>query len=151
MILARGLWGDPQVTSLIGGPFEDPAIAARLRREAVHQEQHGVQYWPMFLRATDAHVGCCGLSPVRLDRGGLFELGFHLRPAQWGRGLAGEAARAVIAHGFEALDLPALCAGHHPDNTASQRLLERLGFRYTHHERYEPTGLDHPMYRLERP
>ena len=39
-------------------------------------------------------------------------------------------------------------AGHHPDNQASRRLLTRLGLRYTHDERYPPTGRDHPSYLL---
>nr|NIV34793.1 hypothetical protein [Anaerolineae bacterium] len=39
-------------------------------------------------------------------------------------------------------------AGHNPKNTASQHLLGKLGFRYTHEELYEPTGLMHPCYGL---
>lgn len=147
--LAQGLWGDPQVTALIGGPFDAAQVAARLAREHEHLARHGVQYWPVFLRDGGDHVGCCGLTPYRLEEE-LFELGFHLRPAFWGRGLAREAAGAAIAHAFEARGLRALYAGHHPENAASRRLLEGLGFRYTHHERYPATGLDHPAYLLRR-
>jgi RimJ/RimL family protein N-acetyltransferase len=39
-------------------------------------------------------------------------------------------------------------AGHHPKNVASHRLIEQLGFQYTHHEYYPPTGLQHPSYIL---
>ena len=34
------------------------------------------------------------------DGGGEIEIGWHLHPDSWGRGLATEAARAVLAHGF---------------------------------------------------
>lgn len=140
--LAAALWGDPAVTRLIGGPF-DPA--ARLAAELASERAHGVQYWPAF--QGEVLVGCCGLR-ARTPAERCFELGFHLLPAFWGQGLAGEAARAVIAHAF-ASGVSALFAGHHPANDASRRLLERLGFAYTHHERYAATGLDHPSYRLE--
>jgi RimJ/RimL family protein N-acetyltransferase len=49
------------------------------------------------------------------------------------------------------LGAASLFAGHHPDNAASKHALERLGFRYTHHELYPPTGLEHPGYELVRP
>lgn len=98
----------------------------------------------------DAHLGCCGLRPYRLEDG-IYELGFHLRPEHWGQGYATEAARAVIDHAFDTLHARALFAGHHPGNVASRRLLEKLGFRYTHDEFYAPTGLEHPSYLLESP
>ena len=78
----------------------------------------------------------------------VLELGFHFLSSQWGRGFATEAARAVIAHAFSICNASALFAGHHPNNVASERVLRRLGFRYTRHELYEPTGLMHPSYIL---
>ena len=56
----------------------------------------------------------------------------------------------MIAHAFGSLGVTALFAGHHPDNHGSRRTLEKLGFRYTHHELYSPTGLEHPGYELRR-
>lgn len=90
--------------------------------------------------------GCCGLRP---DADAL-ELGVHLRFEHWGRGYASEAARAAIAHAFGALAIRQLVAGHHPENRASRRLLERLGFRYLSDDLYPPTGLHHPTYLLRR-
>lgn len=145
--LATALWGDPVVTELIGGPFSAEEIRTRLAREIASQDSHGVQYWPLFLRSSGAHLGCCGLRPYRPDQG-VYELGFHLLATHWGRGYASEAARAVIGHAFDALGATALFAGHHPRNTASRALLEKLGFRYTHDELYPPTGAEHPSYLL---
>jgi [ribosomal protein S5]-alanine N-acetyltransferase len=139
--LAQALWGDARVTALIGGPFD---AAERLRCEIEVQRDRGVQYWPIFLKGSGAHAGCCGLRPHR----DIFELGFHLRFEQWGSGLATEASRAVIAHAFRELKLPALFAGHHPQNQASRRTLQKLGFRYMHDEPYPPTGKMHPSYLL---
>lgn len=147
--LAAALWGDPAVTRLIGGPFDADAIRERLAREIRQQRDHDVQYWPIFVLEENAFIGCCGLRPC--PRGNdVLEIGFHLRPAFQGRGLANEAARAVIAHAFETLDAKALFGGHHPDNAASARALAKLGFRYDHDEFYEPTGRMHPSYLLAR-
>ena len=145
--LAVALWGDAKVTALIGGPFSTELACQRLQRELETRASSGVQYWPMFLTATDMFVGCCGLRPYRPEER-VLELGFHLLPAHWGQGLAFEAAQTVIRHAFDTLGVRGLFAGHHPNNVASERLLLRLGFRYTHRDYYEPTGLMHPSYLL---
>jgi ribosomal-protein-alanine N-acetyltransferase len=147
--IALRLWGDPEVTALLGTgrPWTSQEILQQLMTEIACQQEHGVQYWPMYLRAGGEHVGCCGLRPRHPDQG-VWELGFHLRRKFWGEGLAAEAARAVIAFAFERLAAAALFAGHHPNNAPSQRLLRKLGFHYTHHEFYPPTGLKHPSYLL---
>jgi RimJ/RimL family protein N-acetyltransferase len=147
--LARALWGDTRVTARIGGPFSEDQIAARLSREIALHEAHGIQYWPIFLSEGGAHVGCCGLRP-RDAAARIFELGFHLRPEHWGKGLSTEAARSAIRFAFEVLDASALFAGHHPENADSRRVLERLGFKWTHDEHYAPTGRMHPSYVLTR-
>jgi RimJ/RimL family protein N-acetyltransferase len=145
--LALGLWGDPEVTGLIGGPFSREAILARLGREIATQRDHGIQYWPIFLLTTGEHIGCCGLRPYRDDEQ-VRELGFHIRSAHWRRGYALEAARTTILYSFEVLAVAALFAGHNPANDPSRDLLLKLGFQYTHDELYPPTGLQHPSYLL---
>jgi ribosomal-protein-alanine N-acetyltransferase len=145
--LAWGLWGDPEVTRWIGGPFSEEQVRERLAREMATAKSVGVQYWPVFLLATGEHAGCCGLRPYDLEAR-IFALGFHIRPLYWGRGIAGEAARAVLAHAFSELGAASLFAGHNPRNDPSRRLLGKLGFKYSHDELYPPTGLQHPSYFL---
>ena len=147
LALAIGLWGDAAVTRLIGGPFSGEQVRTRLAREIANMDTYGVQYWPVFLISGDEHVGCCGLRPYRLEQG-IYEIGFHLRTPYHRRGLAVEAAQAVMAYAFHPLGVSALFAGHHPANAPSRRVLEKLGFRYTHDEFYPPTGLNHPSYLL---
>lgn len=144
------LWGDPKVTAFLGGPFTPEEVSARLSREIAMMIACKVQYWPVFLRENDDLVGCAGLRPYTND-GGVLELGFHLRPDYWGQGLAHEAARAVIDFAFGTRGIKSLFAGHHPENEASERLLKKLGFRWTHEEIYPPTGLMNPAYRLGNP
>ena len=148
--LAAALWGDPDVTRFIAAqPPSRAEIEERLAREIATQAEHGLQYWPIFLREDGSHVGCCGLRPYRTDPP-VLELGVHIRPGFWRRGFAREAARAVIDHAFRERASSALFAGHNPNNAASRELLASLGFAYTHDELYPPTGLMHPSYRLAR-
>ncbi|MDM4761420.1 GNAT family N-acetyltransferase [Galbitalea sp. SE-J8] len=56
------------------------------------------------------------------------EIGWHLHPDAWGRGIATEGARAVLARAF-AGGLDRVVAVTHPDNLASQRVAERIGLR----------------------
>lgn len=145
--LAEALWGDPRVTKLVGGPFSPAQVGEKLREEVARQEQHGIQYWPIFLRNGGEFVGCAGLRPYKPAEG-IPELGFHLLPGFWGKGLAEEAARAVIRHAFVTLGSKAIFAGHHQENHASRHILEKLGFTFIGQEFYPPTGLMHPAYLL---
>ena len=56
------------------------------------------------------------------------DVGYILHPDCWGQGLAAEAVGAAIDHVFETRDLDMLTADVDPENAASIRLLERLGF-----------------------
>jgi ribosomal-protein-alanine N-acetyltransferase len=54
-------------------------------------------------------------------------LGSAIARAQWGRGLATEAARAVLAWAFAEHDLVEIWASTQVDNVRSQRVMVKLG------------------------
>jgi RimJ/RimL family protein N-acetyltransferase len=56
------------------------------------------------------------------------DVGYILHPDVWGQGLAGEAVGAVIDHVFSTRAGDTLTADVDPENAASIRLLQRLGF-----------------------
>ena len=145
--LASALWGDRPVSVWLGGPFSAEAIQKRLAAEIQQQAEHGVQYWPIFLLANHEHVGCAGLRPKTANT---FELGYHLKAAFWGQGLATEAASTVVQHAFSVLGVETLFAGHHPRNDPSRKVLGKLGFVYAGDEFYEPSGFVEPTYLLHR-
>lgn len=147
--LARELWGDLEVTKYFGGPFSEEEIARRLERELARALAHQFQYWPIHWLADDEFVGCCGLRSYKPEEG-IPELGFHLRPKFWGRGLAVEAASAAIEYAFGEFRVKGLSAGHHPENGNSKKVLEKLGFRYTHDELFPALGIAIPYYLLRR-
>jgi [ribosomal protein S5]-alanine N-acetyltransferase len=72
-------------------------------------------------------VGFTSLRPVGDDR----ELMIAVGERCWGRGVAFEAARAAICHGFDVLKLDRILAGVDLPNQRSHRLMARLGFTAT--------------------
>ena len=60
---------------------------------------------------------------------GVAELGFALARPLWGQGLVTEAAGAVVAYGFESLDLVRIFAYAVSANAASLRVMEKLGMK----------------------
>jgi len=81
-----------------------------------------------------ALIGDCGLRRrPQLSFGGATDLeadiGYELDPRYWGLGLATEAMRALVAHGFETMALHRVWAFCLAANEPSWRLMERLGMR----------------------
>jgi [ribosomal protein S5]-alanine N-acetyltransferase len=58
------------------------------------------------------------------------ELGYWLGLPYWGLGYATEAAREILRYGFQDLSLHRIFASHFKHNTASGRILLKLGMRY---------------------
>lgn len=82
--------------------------------------------WAITLREDDGPLGVIGLHLNASNRRS-GELGFWIGEAFWGRGYAAEAARAVVAHGFETTGLDVIEAGAKPKNARSIAVLTKLG------------------------
>ncbi len=57
------------------------------------------------------------------------ELAYAIGEEHWGQGLVAEAARAAISHVFTALDAVRVQAHYKAENSASGRVMEKLGMR----------------------
>lgn len=83
--------------------------------------------WGIEERATGALIGSCGL--FKWNRGWqACSLGYELAQPAWGQGFMQEALAATLAWGFDSMALNRIEAQVHPDNTASLKLLGKLGF-----------------------
>lgn len=78
------------------------------------------------LRTDGTPIGTCGL--LRRDGMDDVEIGYAFLPAWRGQGYAGEAVAALLHYGRQVLCLQRIAAIVTPGNTASIRLLEKLGF-----------------------
>jgi RimJ/RimL family protein N-acetyltransferase len=73
-------------------------------------------------------IGECGLTRLEAEQDEAF-LWYSLNRHYWGQGYATEAARALVRFGLIEVGLHRISAGCHAENIASQRVLEKIGFR----------------------
>ncbi len=88
--------------------------------------QHGHGLNAVVLKATGALIGMCGV--LKRDTLPEPDLGYAFLPEFTGAGYAFEAAKACMRHAKQALQIPALLAIVQADNSASIKLLMKLGF-----------------------
>jgi ribosomal-protein-alanine N-acetyltransferase len=123
-------------------PQRDLSPRARAERTIAvfddHWTQRGYGVWAVTDKITGQLIGHCGLNFV--PEAGEIEVLYALRQDRWGQGLATEAARASARFGFEQADLARLIALAVPENVASRRVMEHLGFQYEKDAHY--FGLD---------
>jgi ribosomal-protein-alanine N-acetyltransferase len=98
------------------------------RMNLFHERKLGK--FPIFLKGTGEFIGTCGLESFELDGQTEVELGYRLCLKHWGRGYAAESAAAILRYGFGDLKLTRIKAFALPQNRASLRILEKLGFQY---------------------
>jgi [ribosomal protein S5]-alanine N-acetyltransferase len=118
---AMRFWSSP--------PHASPSVTAEMieRARASFLAGEGIE-WAITRRDNDTAVGKIG--HWRWQRAHeRSELGFMLRRDQWRQGLAGEALRAVVEWGFGRFGLHSMEAQLDAGNVASQRTLERVGFK----------------------
>lgn len=120
---------DPEVLRYTGdAPFASVDEAREFIR---HYDQYTLYRrgrLGMFLKETGAFIGWCGLKYH--PQTGETELGFRLKRAYWNQGYATEAALASLHYGFNELQLSTIMGRVIKENTASIRVLEKIGMQY---------------------
>ena len=130
-----------------GEPVARETVAAVIASSRAAFASGGIGFYAVALSKSPADViGFAGLRPTEADE---VELLYALLPAHWGRGLATEAARAVLDHAFAALPLTRILAGADPPNAASFAVMERLGM--IDHAEHESDGKAVRYCRKDRP
>lgn len=91
-------------------------------------------------------IGVCGLA--KRDFLDHVDIGYAFLPQYGGQGYAIEAARAVLAHA-KALGLRRIVATVRPDNSASIRVLEKLGLRFERIMHAPDTGRELQLFGMD--
>jgi RimJ/RimL family protein N-acetyltransferase len=112
-----------------------------------HWENHRLGWWAVAPLDQEELIGWNGLQ--FLPETGEVEVGYLLSRAWWGKGLATEGAQAALDYGFRTLDLKQIIGLVHPDNLASQRVLEKAGLVYLNRAEY--FGMHMLRYVIEQP
>ncbi|MBI3158364.1 MAG: GNAT family N-acetyltransferase [Chloroflexi bacterium] len=89
--------------------------------------------WVIAHKANPMFLGAINIEP--LDDTHELEIGYGLISRAWGKGYTTEAVRAAVRYAFEGAGVPRLTARVVDANTASSRVLDKLGFSL---EREEP-------------
>ena len=142
----HAVYSDPEVMRYVGhGAHRTPAeTAAALRVYGEVLERRGFSFLAVTERDGGALVGDAGLHPLGDD----IELGYTLARGAWGRGYATELGRALLAYAFDVLGAARVVAQVEPENTASRRVLEKLGMREV--ETRSAYGRPHLLYEVLR-
>ncbi len=143
------LFHEPEVAEwlfLTGPPTREQLEARTTLHERVWAER-GYGMFAVVEKASDRFVARVGA--MTTAETGRMEIAWSTTREAWGRGYASEAARASIDFTFTHSPLETLDCYLRPDNTASRRVAEKVGFRYQD-TRYL---YDRPLryYRVERP
>lgn len=94
--------------------------------QSIYKEGTGIR-WGVTLRDSGRMIGSC-VFLNRVPKHHRAEAGFEISKAYWGKGMASEALKAVVPVGFQHYGLERIEALIEPENTPSQRLVERHGF-----------------------
>jgi len=114
--------GDKQVRTL------EDARQYILNGPVATYERHGFGLYQVALKDNETPIGMCGL--LKREELPQPDIGFAFLPDFWNKGFAFEAAAAVLSHARKRLQLDRILAIVNPDNEASMKLLEKLGFAY---------------------
>jgi RimJ/RimL family protein N-acetyltransferase len=102
---------------------------AYIENGSIHSfAHHGFGSFVVRITATGAPIGVCGL--YQRDYLPAPDVGFAFLPPFTGQGYASEATAATLAHGRTTLGMPRILAITTPANTASVKLLSKLGLRF---------------------
>lgn len=146
------LWTDPAVRRYLW----DDEIIPRATVQAVIEDsldnfqQRGFGFWTLNCKDDPQPIGFGGLRQFKDEQSGAdeIEILYGLAPAHWGKGLATEAAQAVLRYGFAEVGLETIYAGADPPNEASFRVMERLGMKLA--RRTTVNGLEAIYYVMTR-
>lgn len=122
---------DPRHAEFYGpgetGPDFTRSLVERFLQWSAEVPRRNYQLAVMLREGPGELIGSCG---VRLHgcEAGTGEFGLELAPGHWGRGLATEAAGAILEFGFRELGLQRIQGDTVTENSRVQRLVTRLGF-----------------------
>ena len=144
---------DPDVYRFLSGQPEtrDETLAV-IERIRARWADIGYSWWAFIERDSGELVGAGCLQNLRRemtpqpDLACPLEIGWRLRRDRWGRGLASEAALAIATFAFETRHADELFAVCFPENTASAKVMVRLGM--TPHADRHWYGKDLTTYRI---
>lgn len=138
---------DSQVMATLGGVRSDEETRLFIFNNLNHWQCYGFGLWVFRDKVNRRFVGRAGLRNTHVEGNEEVELAYALMAKFWSKGLATEMGEKILKIGFELLNLPEVVCFSLTTNQASQRVIEKLGFKYERDIIY--AGLPHLFYRLK--
>ncbi len=144
----RPIATDVEVMRYITGgvPWSDEQIQAFVQRQVTLLSERNFCRWKLLRKPERETIGFCGVGFWRDAPD--FEIGWWLARRWWGQGLATEAAQTALQHAFQHARLERIISVARPENTASTRVMEKIGM--TGECEFENEGLRLVRYAIDR-
>lgn len=151
---------DPEVMAFFPRPLDRAESDAAVARIRDHFARHGFGLWAVEAPGVADFIGFVGLAVPRFEAHftPCVEIGWRLAREHWGRGYATEAARAVLAFGFQDLALDEIVSFTSAVNPRSRAVMERIGMTRAPGDDFDHPALPeghplrpHVLYRAGRP
>ncbi len=113
--------------------------------QIAHWKKFNYGHWAVVMRETGQIIGWNGLE--YLPDTDETEVGYLISMAFWGNGYATESASAIVKFGVNKVGLKEIIGLTHPQNFASQRVLEKSGLSFTRSAFY--FGMDMFRYAIQ--
>lgn len=138
---------DPEVIRYTGDlPFTSKESAAAFLEAYDHYRRHEFGRWAVIQKSNEEFLGWCGLKyttdPDEHD------IGFRFFRSHWGKGFATEAAQKCLELGFNRFEMPVITGRVMRGNSASVRVLEKLGLRFF--DSFDFDGEEGLLYRIRK-
>ncbi len=142
---------DPQVMRYITGRAETrEETLASIARVKARWDEWLFSWWVFIERDSHQIIGAGCIQHLGRDAANPLEIGWRLRQDKWHQGFASEAAQEMARFAFETFGVGTLCAVCHPDNKASEKVMQRLGMQFRAIEHwYDADMLTYAMTRAD--
>ena len=149
------LCADPDVMRYIGDGSVRTRTDCAVQLEAFEKGWSGFGFGLFAVDRKDSNelIGFAGLAiPEFLPEiMPAVEIGWRLSRANWGCGYATEAARAVLAFGFDMVDLERIVSVHAVGNEASGNVMRKIGMHFDREATHPASGRAVCVYAIDRP
>ena len=135
------LRNDAEIMRFIRAPRNRAESVNWIKLVSSRWQDEKIGFCAVIEKATSKFIGWCGL--WRLVETGETEIGYAIDKKCWGRGYATEAAAQILFYGFDDLKLAKIVAVTRLDNTASRRVMEKLGMKFDGIGRFYERDLAH--------
>lgn len=126
-------------------PFTREQVREWIERQ-MGRYSSGAGLLGMVEKKTGRLVGDCGTAWQEIEDRTELEVAYHVNRELWGRGFASEAAKEVIAYGFNTLGTDHVISMIRPENLQSRRVTEKNGLTINRLVFWR--GYDHCIYEL---